>query len=355
MLVPIDRPIIDADNIAAAATQTASNGFVATHNNRSVLLLTADSADRQSDGTTPIQAGAKSGQSLTIIFNSNPSSKYVIIQDGGNCSLNGRWFVGSVGIGNLSWLQVIWNGSNWLEVGRGEGSVNSTGLVATAFGRGSTASGSYAQAEGSLTTASGDVGSHSEGASTVASGNSSHAEGSGTTASGSASHAEGVSSTADGVYSHAQGVRAKASLYAEHAQSAGRFAADGDAQFSRVLLRGSTADATLTELFIDGIDDRLTILDEYTYACKVTVVSRQDTGTDHYMGVFHVLIERTGGTVALLGAVSTLYENNAGGLGGVTISADDTNKSLKVSVQGAAGHNIRWLATVEMVRVNYAD
>ena len=127
-----------------------------------------------------------------------------------------------------------------------------------------------------------------------------------------------------------------------------------------MILRGSTTDATLTEIFLDGTDDRLTILDEYTYACTVTAVGRQDDGADHYMGVFHVLIERTGGMVALVGAANALYENNAGGLGAgggkaVELTADDTNKALAVKVEGLAAHNVRWVVVLEMVRVNYAD
>ena len=63
MLIPIERPLIDARNIRDAATQTVSAGFVATHNQRSVLLLTTDSTDRAS-GSPHIQAGVRPGQKL---------------------------------------------------------------------------------------------------------------------------------------------------------------------------------------------------------------------------------------------------------------------------------------------------
>ena len=59
-------------------------------------------------------------------------------------------------------------------------------------------------AEGYQTTASGEC-SHAEGYHTTASGNNSHAEGRFTTASGECSHAEGYGTTASSNYSHAEG------------------------------------------------------------------------------------------------------------------------------------------------------
>ena len=61
MEVSIDRPLIDGRNTRDAATQTVSAGFIATHNQRLVLILTTDITDRAS-GAPHIQAGAKAGQ-----------------------------------------------------------------------------------------------------------------------------------------------------------------------------------------------------------------------------------------------------------------------------------------------------
>ena len=398
MLIPTDRPIIDATNIAAAATQTVSDGFAATHNNKSVLLLSCDSADRTSSGTTPIQAGVKAGQLLTIIVTDEANG--VIIQSAGNTVLNGNWSVAD-GYGTGAWLKVVWDGSVWREIGRGNGEINASGKVARAEGTGTaatgtgshaegigsaayglaahaegnssiasdtgshaegsgTASGVYSHAEGNATQASG-IHAHAEGNTCVASGNyGAHAEGSGSVASGDRAHAEGTNTTASGIHSHAEGVQSVAALRAEHAHSSGKFVSDGDAQNSKVQLKAATTNATLTEMFLDGSSLRLMILDEYTYGCKVMVVGRQDNGTDHFMGTYHVLIQRTGGTVALVSAIDVIYENNAGGLGAggglpVQITADNTNKALAIKVEGLTGHNIRWVAVVDMIRVGYAD
>ena len=343
MLIPIDRPLIDARNIREAATQTISaNDFTLVHNNKSILLITTSGSPfgRISSAVEAIADGVVIGQELTILFVTATSANFTIL-DNANTVLKGDWVRND---GEESWLKVVWDGSNWVEVGRNRGDKNSV------------ASGIESVAEGIATTST-TGGSHAEGVSTTASGSPSHAEGSNTVASGSSSHAEGNTTAASGNGSHTQGLQSIAALYGEHAQASGRFAANGDAQRSVVLARIATTDETLTETFLDGVDDLLTILDEYTYACKVTVVGRQDTGVDHFMGTYHVLIERTGGVVALVGAIDS-YENNAGGWGAggglpVSILAGATN--LEVWVEGLAGHNIRWEVRVDMDRVGYSD
>ncbi len=99
--------------------------------------------------------------------------------------------------------------------------------------------------------------------------------------------------------------------------------------------------------------------DESTYACKISVVGRRDDGTEHFAGFYHSLIERTGGTVAMVGGASALISlHNASGWGAgtpVIIDADDVNKALKIKVKGLAGRNIRWVAVVEAVEVIYSD
>jgi len=348
MEIPIDRPLIDGRNIRDAATQKVpAANFVVTHNNRRVLLLTCGDANEISVAPH-IQAGIRVGQKLTIIAVDDANEIRVLSSTagGGLTKLNGNWRIGDT-YGEGAWLEVVWDGTYWREIGRGNGELNASGVCAYAEGSKTQAINSFA---------------HAEGEGTLASGVRTHAEGGGTDAIGSYSHSEGFSTTALGDFSHAQGNRAIAALYAEHAEAAGYFADQGDCQFSRVIFRSvpaGTTDATLTELFLDGNDDELTILDEYTYACTITVVGRQDTGVDNFMGIYHALIQRTGGGApALVGAVDIVYENNAGGWGAggglpVSILAGATN--LEVWVEGLAGHNIRWAATVEMIRVGFAD
>ncbi len=355
MQIPIDRPLIDGRNTREAATQTVGLNFVATHNQRHVLILTCAGVDRVS-AAPHIQEGVRVGQLLTILV-TDDANRITITDDGAGTILNGDWVVGDgYGIGAKIWL--VWDGTRWWEIDRKNGELDASGLVAHAEGFSTTASGSYSHAEGRDTTANGNSGSHAEGYLTTASGSSSHAEGNSTTASNDRAHAEGYLTAASGPSSHAGGIRSESALSAEFAIAGGRFAATGDAQRSVVVARIATTNAVLTETFLDGTDDLLTILDEYTYACKVTVVGRQDTGADSFMGTYHVLIQRTGGGAPVLVGAVDRYENNPGGWGAggglpVSILAGATN--LEVWVEGLAGHNIRWVAVVEMVRVGFAD
>lgn len=396
---------VSVKNIVPPALQSlVGGGFILDHGNAPVLIVTVTggAAPWSSDAVTPIVAGIKDGQLLTIYFH-NPPTKQVTVLTGGNCDLEGNFVMTQTGSKNVC-LAVWWDATNsvWRERYRTPGYSNTnsgansasvgisnvasgadafaqgngctaSGANSSAMGNGclanntrghaegssNTASGTYgAHAEGTSCTASGDYGSHAEGNGSSCSGNEAHAEGYQGVANGEAAHAEGYQCGAYGKNTHAQGRQASASLHGEHAQSGGQFAAKGDAQFCRVCLRKNTTDATLTELFLDGVDDRLTLATEYAFACKVTVVGRQDTGADHFMGTYHVLIERTGSTTALVGAVDIIYENNAGGWGAggglpVEITANDANNALAIKVEGLAAHNIRWHAIVEMNRVAY--
>ncbi len=114
---------------------------------------------------------------------------------------------------------------------------------AHAEGAGCTASGISSHAEGNACVASGNTGSHAEGTSCMATGTlGSHAEGIDCLASGTlGSHAEGNGCIASGASSHAQGVRALAARETQNAYASGRFVNNGDAQASKLIMRGSVA------------------------------------------------------------------------------------------------------------------
>ncbi len=324
MEIPIDRPLIDGRNIREAATQTITGNDVIVHNNRPAVHLTINNAG---DNTCTVTDVISAGQKLTLLIVALTAGQIIIV-DGGSETLHGRWYRPYVGM----YIDLEWDGAAWVEEDRGDSyevtaAHGATGQLASCEGYDNVASGQYSHAEGETTTASAQDAhaegrsntasgsySHAEGYTTTASNTSAHVEGRNTVASGQYSHAEGRNTTASGLYSHAEGSYASAALYGEHARASGLFGAQGDAQFSRVIARIATANAVLTETYLDGIDDLLTILDEYTYACKVMVVGRQDTGADNFMGTYSVLIERTGGVEALVGAVD-IFENNPGGWG----------------------------------------
>lgn len=238
--------------------------------------------------------------------------------------------------------------------------------AAHAEGQNTIASGQASHSEGYYTEANGDY-SHAEGNDSNANGESSHAEGNGCFAQGESSHAEGTETIASGVYSHAEGAACEAVGNASHASglqsntrltgqyshSTGNFAGVGDCQYTRYILKGTTTDTSAHEL---TSPERFSVLDEHAYGYTATILARQDTGADHAMFKRMGIIQRTGGTVSEVGAEQTIGTDiNPGSFGGVTIAADNTNKTINVSVTGLGSHNVRWMCILDVAEIGYAD
>lgn len=138
-----------------------------------------------------------------------------------------------------------------------------------------------------------------------------------------------------------------------HAHACGYFATNGDCQSVKLQLRGLTENATPVELTSPV---RFSLLDEYSYACTVTIHGRQDTGANHAMYKRMVIIERTGGTVAIVGSVQEIGTDiESDGDWDVALTEDDTNKSLCVTVTGKADTKIRWTALIEAIELGYSN
>jgi hypothetical protein len=91
--------------------------------------------------------------------------------------------------------------------------------------------------------------------------------------------------------------------------------------------------------------NRFTIDDEHAYSCFVRISARRDTGSDQAFFVRQLVIERTSGTVALEGSVQTVGTDINPAGWSISLTADNTNKSLKLEVTGASSTNIRWLSS----------
>ena len=357
MLIPIDRPLIDARNIRDAATQTVSAGFVATHNQRSVLLLTCDEMERVS-AAPHIQAGVRVGQQLLILVTDDTAQITITDGAGTGTQLNGDWVVADgEGIGAKLWL--VWDGTRWWEVDRKNGELDASGLVAYAEGSATTASGEYSHAEGDSTTASGSR-SHAEGSSTTSSNYYSHAEGTGCVASGNSSHAEGRNNTASGYASHAGGYDSLANLYGQYAHASQDFAVQGDAQFSRFvghkLLTMSNVGQNI--LFLDGDDDLLVIPANSLFAFEGIVVGLDDVSVGAVnktsYKIYGTIWRDNAGNTTLLGqTIVTMYEEDASYL--CVLAADDVNEALEIQMLDTDndGASVRWVATVWGTRVSF--
>lgn len=149
------------------------------------------------------------------------------------------------------------------------------------------------------------------------------------------------------------GTAAVASQWGQMAHASGHFGILGGAQTSQFVLRRATSDATPSELFLNGVDGRLTVSgwpEPRTMIFNALIVGRTGSGLSAGYSVAG-LIENVGGTTSLVGApaVTVLGEDVAAW--DAMVSADDVNDALKIEVTGSAGENIRWVAMVETVEV----
>lgn len=238
----------------------------------------------------------------------------------------------------------------------------SIGIGSHAEGYLSKSNGTYSHAEGIQSNASGE-GSHAEGGSFTlgltggtASGIASKASGVNTLASGILSIAEGTSSIASGDISYASGFGSVASRYGEWARSSfgpSSEPAGGEGQYGIVDYNRTTNNNTITEIFIGGTSpQRLTIQSGSSYRFKVTVLARivSTSAVKEWEG--NGLIKNVYGTTSMVGsAISSTFGDAGLAAATVTLSADNTNDSLKVEVTGIAATQIVWYAKVEYVQI----
>lgn len=152
----------------------------------------------------------------------------------------------------------------------------------------------------------------------------------------------------------AGGVGATANRYGQFSHAAGSFASAGDAQFVLCVGHIKTTNTTPTTITLDGSTTRLTIPSGKILFCDVLVSGIKSDGSAAACYKRKVAIKNVGGTTSLVGSVETIgtdHEDNAGT--DVTITADDTNDALDISVTGITGETWRWVAVVEGLEIAY--
>jgi len=116
--------------------------------------------------------------------------------------------------------------------------------------------------------------------------------------------------------------------------------------------RGTTTDATLSELFLDGAAQRMVVPNNSTWSFDALVTCRAADGTS---AAYHILgeIKNNSGTVTLGGALTkTVLARDVAALD-ATVIPDNPNAALVLKVTGLAATSIRWVASVRTVEVNY--
>lgn len=247
---------------------------------------------------------------------------------------------------------------NYSTIGGGTGNVVKTGGSA-----GTIAGGINGELSGSSATLGGGTGNKSNGFhSTVAGGGSNQVTGnmSATISGGENGVASGAGSvipggndnTASGYHSTAAGRGAVAGSNGMRSYGA-KFATNGDAQDSTVIMKRETLDGVASGLSLDG-SAGLVIPENTTWAIDGLIVARR-TDVDGESASFKVnaLFKRdAGNTAALVGTpVVTSLGSNTGNTWAVAIGSA-TAGNLNVTATGEAGKTIRWLATLRIAHVS---
>ena len=158
-----------------------------------------------------------------------------------------------------------------------------------------------------------------------------------------------------GRYAHTRGIIGRGSW------ASGRFAADGDAQSTELVLRVTTTDATTTAMVTDasaaGTTNQLIMQNSSGVVVRLLIVARE-MATSATGGWELSLMLKRQGTAAGTSAYSaptnvapTWGDGAPNTSWRVSASADTTNGGLSVTVTGEAAKTIRWVARVMAVEV----
>jgi len=205
---------------------------------------------------------------------------------------------------------------------------------------------------GAGNTASGDNAS-ATGLVNAASGNQSSVGGNACIASGNNAHADGFSSEAVGNNSYAIGFGSKARYSAQFAHANTPFVNVGDTQYTRNIQTKQTTDENEVECILNS-GQRYVLVENFICACTVSI---HGTNSDGAVAGFYkrqVLIKNIEGTTALIGSVQTIGTDvETGSIGGISITADNTNNSLCIKVTGKTATAINWVVENSALEVGY--
>ena len=126
----------------------------------------------------------------------------------------------------------------------------------------------------------------------------------------------------------------------------GSFVLLGDAAVVQYILRGTTTNATPTELLINGTN-RMTLENNSTWKFDISLVARRtDAGDENAAYTFRGCIYRnaTAASTSIVGLVNKNVDAEQDLDWDANVDADTTNGSLRIQVTGEASKTIRWVA-----------
>lgn len=250
-----------------------------------------------------------------------------------------------------------------LQMSRDTAAQVASGIYAiTAGGRANTASTYYCSVLG------GNGNSASSNGATIGGGQANAASGSFSTILGGAENTAsglmaacggGTGNVIDGAYSSILGGQygSTRGIRGSQAHASGRYAATGDAQRRRFILRRATSDATVTVLDADGsapsTTTQVVLPNASAFHFSIRIVARSTADEAAYLITGLIKRGASAGTTALVGTptVTVIGESAGASSWDAAVSADTTIGALKVEVTGAASTGIKWVADVETVEV----
>lgn len=231
---------------------------------------------------------------------------------------------------------------------------NVSGQNAFAAGASNTVSVSNAVALGGSNDVSGDSGSAVGDSNTVSAlfavaiGRTNTASAESATAVGVSNTANGIRSVALGEYAHARGTTGRLSF------SSGRRSITGDTQWSLLTLQRVTTDATPTRLTSTGgalaAANQMTMPAHAVQGVSGRVVAYERNTGDAKVWSFFAVSKRIGaGTFSLIGTVTPTVEGADAGASAwaISVTADDTNKAIDVTVTGESSKTIDWVCVLD--------
>lgn len=174
------------------------------------------------------------------------------------------------------------------------------------------------------------------------------------TAGGANAVALGSGASATAVAATAIGDGTDSRLAGGMAFAGGKFVTAGDAQVGTYVLRNSTTNATVTELFLNGSSTRIALPNNSTFVFDIYVTGRRTDATGGSCGYrFNGVMKRdaSAATTSLVGSVSKTVIAETNTAWDASVTADTTNGSLRIQVTGEAAKTIRWVAIASTVEV----
>lgn len=173
-------------------------------------------------------------------------------------------------------------------------------------------------------------------------------------ASGANAVAIGSGSSATASGSFAEGAGTDARIFGMKAYANGSFATAGDAQHGVYVLRNTTTNNTLTELFLDGSSTQIVMPDNSLFTFDILVAGRRTDATGGGAGYRFVGVAKkdtTAGSVTFVGTPSKTIIGETNTPWDAAVSVDTGTGAFRVRVTGENAKTIRWVATVQTTEV----